>query len=190
MSEVRKPPRPRRRPLDEGAAAFVAEWYDAAMENARPWQRRTPALIAEIESEAHLALMDAAAMRARVENFPAFLNHIVGLAARKAIRSARPLGYRATPGRRPVVEAWTRQQEYPDRHDDLGRVELRDLAPKIAAAVARLPPRQAESFRSVCLDGASFEDAAAAMGVSVGTVSRSVHVARTRLRKAIARDVA
>jgi RNA polymerase sigma-70 factor (ECF subfamily) len=60
-----------------------------------------------------------------------------------------------------------------------------ELAEALRAALADLPDKQADVFCLHCLDGHSYKEVAAALGVSVDAVGVLLHRARQRLRQAL-----
>ena len=58
---------------------------------------------------------------------------------------------------------------------------LRGLTPKAAAALASLAPRYREAVTLVDLEQCSYRDAAARIGVPVGTIMSRLHRARKQL---------
>jgi RNA polymerase sigma-70 factor (ECF subfamily) len=74
-------------------------------------------------------------------------------------------------------------QPLPDRSDGPEAVAVgRELAERLQAAVARLPPRQAEVFCLRYLHDLGYEEIAAGLGVSRDAVAVALHEARARLR--------
>ncbi len=66
----------------------------------------------------------------------------------------------------------------PDQED---RLAIRDLS----AALEKLPHEQREAIILVGAEGLSYDDAAEALGVKVGTIKSRVNRARTRLAELI-----
>lgn len=60
-----------------------------------------------------------------------------------------------------------------------------DLAPAIRAAIEALPPLFAEVVRRVDVEGLSYEEAALALGIPVGTVRSRLYRARRQLQDAL-----
>lgn len=58
----------------------------------------------------------------------------------------------------------------------------------LPGALARLSPRHAEVIALVDVDGLTYDEAAAALGIPVGTVMSRLHRARHRMRAHLARD--
>ena len=96
-----------------------------------------------------------------------------GVAHRVAlrVRASRRRGWSAA-----GVEPWGVDDE-PER---------RELRTRVAAEVARLPVAYREAVRLCDLDGLTHEEAAARLGVAVGTVGSRVHRGRQILRRRLA----
>lgn len=69
-----------------------------------------------------------------------------------------------------------------------GRVDDERRMAQVVAAIGRLPDRDREVLTLVCCDGLSYEQAAAALGVAVGTVRSRVSRSRTRLTALMEED--
>jgi RNA polymerase sigma-70 factor (ECF subfamily) len=67
-------------------------------------------------------------------------------------------------------------------------VEGTELRAELNRVVADLPPGQREAIRLVYLAGASYDQAAAALGVSAGAVKTRLHKARAALRQRLGLD--
>lgn len=63
----------------------------------------------------------------------------------------------------------------------------RSTAPRIADALDRLSPRHVDVVRLVDIDGLTYDEAAAALGIPTGTVMSRLHRARRRLRAHLTR---
>jgi RNA polymerase sigma factor (sigma-70 family) len=99
---------------------------------------------------------------------------LIGRHRRAEIRQYRAL---ARTGRDPVTEPFT------DRVDAAQRA-ARAPTPH-AAALAKLPPARRDALLLVAWGGLTYEQAAVALGVPVGTVRSRMHRARNTLRRAL-----
>ena len=61
--------------------------------------------------------------------------------------------------------------------------EASELSARLRNALAALPPKQSEAFCLCCLDGFSYQEAAAHMNVSSQNVGVMVHRARAKLKE-------
>ena len=88
---------------------------------------------------------------------------------------------------RPVTE--TLADDVPDRRagDPSTEAEAAELGRLIAARVSALPPRQREVVILTCYEGLSPPEAAEVLGISQANVHATLHVARQRLRRELAR---
>jgi hypothetical protein len=75
------------------------------------------------------------------------------------------------------VDAWTEPQP-----DPAVVVEERELASRIAAAIAELPRGQREAVIAFYVGGLTYAETASALGITVGAVKTRLHKARERLR--------
>jgi len=100
--------------------------------------------------------------------------NLVGRHRRDEVRLYRAL---ARTGTDPVTEAFT------DRVDD--RVSAGTAGRRLAAGLARLPEELRDTLLLVVWGDLSYEQAAAALGVPVGTVRSRVSRARSKLRRAL-----
>jgi len=100
--------------------------------------------------------------------------NLIGRHRRAEIRLYRAL---ARTGADPVMEPFT------DRIDD--QVSAGTASRRLAAGLARLPEELRDTLLLVVWSGLSYEEAAAALGVPVGTVRSRVSRARSRLRRAL-----
>ena len=66
------------------------------------------------------------------------------------------------------------------------RAEQAELSARLRAALAHLPPKQADAFCLHCLEGWSYREVAEHLGTSVDDVGVCVHRARAALRERIA----
>jgi len=100
--------------------------------------------------------------------------NLIGRHRRAEIRLYRAL---ARTGADPVMEPFT------DRIDD--QVSAGTASRRLAAGLARLPEELRDTLLLVVWSGLSYEEAAAALGVPVGTVRSRMSRARSRLRRAL-----
>lgn len=100
--------------------------------------------------------------------------NLTGRHRRTEIRMYRAL---ARTGRDPVTEPFT------DRVD--AAASAAQAGTRLAAALAKLPAAYRDALLLVVWGDLSYEQAAAALGVPVGTVRSRVHRARSRLRRAL-----
>jgi len=101
--------------------------------------------------------------------------NLIGRHRRAEIRLYRAL---ARTGADPVMEPFT------DRIDD--QVSAGTASRRLAAGLARLPEELRDTLLLLVVwSGLSYEEAAAALGVPVGTVRSRVSRARSRLRRAL-----
>jgi RNA polymerase sigma factor (sigma-70 family) len=101
--------------------------------------------------------------------------HLIGRHRRSEIRAYRAL---ARTGTDPVTEPFT------DRVD--AAVSAEGMTRQLAGALARLPSAHRDALLLVAWGGLSYEQAAASLGVPVGTVRSRLSRARARLRLALA----
>jgi RNA polymerase sigma factor (sigma-70 family) len=101
-------------------------------------------------------------------------SHLIGRHRRSEIRTYRLF---AKTGADPVSAPFT------DRVDEA--VSAGAVRQRLAAALARLPATQRDALLLVAWSELSYGEAAAAMGVPVGTVRSRVNRARGRLRRAL-----
>lgn len=100
--------------------------------------------------------------------------NLIGRHRRAEIRLYRAL---ARTGADPVMEPFT------DRIDD--QVSAGTASRRLAAGLARLPEELRDTLLLVAWSGLSYEEAATALGVPVGTVRSRMSRARSRLRRAL-----
>jgi RNA polymerase sigma factor (sigma-70 family) len=100
--------------------------------------------------------------------------HLIGRYRRAEIRQYLVL---ARTGRDPVTEPFT------DQVDDA--VSACGARRQLAAALARLPAAHRDALLLIAWGDLSYPEAAAALGVPVGTVRSRVHRARARLRRSL-----
>ncbi len=100
--------------------------------------------------------------------------NLTGSRRRTEIRMYRAL---ARTGRDPVTEPFTDQVD--------GAVSAARAGKRLAAALAALPAAYRDALLLIVWADLSYEQAAAALDVPVGTVRSRVHRARTRLRRAL-----
>jgi RNA polymerase sigma-70 factor, ECF subfamily len=100
--------------------------------------------------------------------------NLIGRHRRAEIRLYRAL---ARTGADPVMEPFT------DRVDD--QVSAGTASRRLAAGLARLPEQLRDTLLLVAWSGLSYEEAATALGVPVGTVRSRMSRARSTLRRAL-----
>jgi len=100
--------------------------------------------------------------------------NLIGRHRRAEIRLYRAL---ARTGADPVMEPFT------DQVDD--RVSASAASRRLAAGLARLPEELRDTLLLVAWSNLSYEEAATALGIPVGTVRSRVSRARSRLRRAL-----
>lgn len=100
--------------------------------------------------------------------------NLIGRHRRAEIRLYRAL---ARTGADPVMEPFT------DRVDD--QVSAGTASRRLAVGLARLPDQLRDTLLLVAWSGLSYEEAATALGVPVGTVRSRMSRARSRLRRAL-----
>jgi RNA polymerase sigma-70 factor (ECF subfamily) len=100
--------------------------------------------------------------------------NLIGRHRRAEIRLYRAL---ARTGADPVMEPFT------DRVDD--QVSASTASRRLAADLARLPEELRDTLLLVAWSGLSYEEAATALGVPVGTVRSRMSRARSRLRRTL-----
>jgi RNA polymerase sigma-70 factor (ECF subfamily) len=100
--------------------------------------------------------------------------NLIGRHRRAEIRLYRAL---ARTGADPVMEPFT------DRVDD--RVSASTASRRLAAGLARLPDELRDTLLLVAWSGLSYQEAATALGIPVGTVRSRISRARSKLRRAL-----
>lgn len=116
---------------------------------------------------------------------------------RQPVRSPRAALQRLATAR--AIDRLRRRYREAGRHSDVPAGALTDSSPSpgeraaaselldtLRLALADLPEKQADAFCLHCLDGYSYAEAAALLGVSVDHVGVLIHRARARLREALA----
>ncbi len=111
--------------------------------------------------------------REAIEHWPGFLKSVATTTALKRLRER----YRQPRGELPDVprRAWAIDLAY-------GNAEATELAEHLRQALAELDPRQAEVFCLICLEGASYAEAAGQLGITENNVGVILSRARQRLR--------
>jgi RNA polymerase sigma-70 factor (ECF subfamily) len=84
--------------------------------------------------------------------------------------------------------AWLRSREERRSDTPSEMFDERETAARLSRALAELSPRKREVFVMVALEGASGEEAAAALGVPLNTIWTRLHHARNELRRALGED--
>jgi RNA polymerase sigma factor (sigma-70 family) len=100
--------------------------------------------------------------------------NLIGRHRRAEIRLYRAL---ARTGADPVLEPFT------DRVDD--RVSASTASRRLAAGLARLPTELRDTLLLVAWSGLSYQEAATALGIPVGTVRSRMSRARSKLRRTL-----
>ena len=100
--------------------------------------------------------------------------NLIGRHRRAEIRLYRAL---ARTGADPVMEPFT------DRVDD--RVSASTASRRLAAGLARLPEELRDTLLLVAWSGLTYQEAATALGIPVGTVRSRMSRARSKLRRAL-----
>ena len=100
--------------------------------------------------------------------------NLIGRHRRAEIRLYRAL---ARTGANPVMEPFT------DRVDD--RVSASTASRRLAASLARLPEELRDTLLLVAWSDLSYQEAATALGIPVGTVRSRISRARSKLRRAL-----
>ena len=135
-----------------------------------------PADAADCLQETFVAAWAVAARHA-VRNWPGLLQHLATARALDHLRgkqrlakrvSALDVGQLASPERGPAAQA-----------------QLAELAEQLAGALADLPERQSTVYCLRHLNGMSYEEIAAELGMTVGAVGVTLHRATQRLRAAL-----
>ena len=132
----------------------------------------------ECFQEAFLAAFEFS-RRQEVMNWRALLKRLV---AARAVDRLRRRHHQA--GRREAPD-WDGLLTRADR-PPAASAEDAELSDRLRAALALLPPRQAEAFCLHCLEGFSYQEVAQHMAVSVDAVGVLLHRARNRLRQLLA----
>jgi RNA polymerase sigma-70 factor (ECF subfamily) len=114
-----------------------------------------------------------ASVREPIVHWPGFLKSVATMNALKRLRER----YRQPRDGLPDVP--TTCADTADSHE---RTESTELAENLSQALAELDRRQAEVFCLICLEGASYADAARYLGISENNVGVILTRARQRLR--------
>jgi RNA polymerase sigma-70 factor (ECF subfamily) len=123
---------------------------------------------ADCFQETFVAAWNASA-RGPIEHWPGFLKSVATTTALKRLRER----YRQPKGELPDVAANGTDEN----------AEATELAEQLRQGLAELEPRQAEVFCLVCLEDASYAEAARHLGVTENNVGVILSRARERLRK-------
>lgn len=119
------------------------------------------------------------ARRQRVKHWPALLAR---LSTRRALDRLRQRTREATrhenPGRCSAIAS---ADAGPDQ-----QAQAAELSERLRAALAKLPPQQAEAVCLRCLNDLSYRQIAGELGVKTNAVGRILHRARARLREMLA----
>jgi RNA polymerase sigma-70 factor (ECF subfamily) len=102
---------------------------------------------------------------------------LLGIAAMMARRHRRSVGSLA---RR--LSTWSASLVPPEPPTPGDAFDSREIGRRMAKAVARLSPKRREAFVLVAIEGASGEEAAAALGIPLNTLWTRLHHARQDLR--------
>jgi RNA polymerase sigma-70 factor, ECF subfamily len=129
--------------------------------------------VADCFQETFVAAWNAAGREA-IENWPGFLKSVATTTALKRLRER----YRQPKGNLSDVPAT--RAEAVAAHEN---TESSELAEHLRRALSELDPRQAEVFCLVCLEGASYAEAARHLGITETNVGAILTRARQRLRE-------
>jgi RNA polymerase sigma-70 factor (ECF subfamily) len=136
---------------------------------------------ADCYQEAFAAAL-AVARREAVRNWPALLRRIVTTHALDRLRQRAIRGAIV-----PIAADVDVDSAAGSRVAEPSRVaEGRELLDAVRAALAQLPERHAEAFTLTCVEGMSYDEAAAVLGISKNNVGVLLHRARARLRELLA----
>jgi len=128
----------------------------------------------ECFQEAFLAAFEVS-RRQDVQNWRALLKH---LAAARAVDRLRRRRRQAS---RDQAPDWDSVPDHAPTPHQIA--EDAELSERLRAALALLPPSQADAFCLHCLEGFSYQEVAQHMAVSVDAVGVLLHRARNRLRQ-------
>jgi RNA polymerase sigma-70 factor (ECF subfamily) len=119
------------------------------------------------------AFLSAVEQPGTVGNWPGFLKRLATARALEQLRTR----YRDAPRSRDLDDPPA------PAADPLDAAAAGELADALRAALAEIDPQQAEVFCLVCLDGLSYPDAAAGLGVTANHAGVLLHRARAALRE-------
>jgi len=151
---------------------------DCALLSASLARRRgvPPDRVDDVVQEVLLTVHRARATYDPRRSFEAWLRIIVERRAIDVLRQLRRHGQRE-------VHAPLAYESYADEAiDHLVRIEHKDKAKQIGAALTELPPRQREAVQHLMVDDRSLADAAVLTGRSKGSLKVSLHRALNALR--------
>ena len=135
---------------------------------------------ADCYQEAFAAALGVA-RREAVRNWPGLLRRIVTTHALDRLRQ------RASRGLLVPIQSGVDLDAIDSRSPDPSRAaEGQEFLESVRAALAQLPERNAEAFMLTCIEGMSYDEAAAVLGVSTNNVGVLLHRARARLRELLA----
>ena len=118
-----------------------------------------------------------------VRNWGALLVRLATARAVDRLRQRVRRTSREVPGGRFVIDA------LPDRDPDSrpdGRAEQAEMSARLRAALAHLPPKQADVFCLHCLEGWTYREIAAHLETTTDDVGVSLHRARAALKEHLA----
>lgn len=185
---VARVPRRERRPLTPERQALAARYLPLARSLARRFKDSFPDSRDEFESDACLALTEAAEAfdPGRKVKFPTFARYRISGALRDTLRRRILHGYEGTPEEAPDLMTLHRHAE------EYGRVLAAELDPPVGEdtdaidSVERLirtvPPKHAAALRRIYLHGDTHARAARALGCSPSRVAYMHREALAMLR--------
>jgi RNA polymerase sigma factor (sigma-70 family) len=159
-------------------AAYERLLRDCALLSASLARRRgvPPDRVDDVVQEVLLTVHRARATYDPRRSFEAWLRIIVERRAIDVLRQVRRHGQRE-------VHAPLAYERYADEAiDHLVRIEHKDKAKQIGAALTELPPRQREAVQHLMVDDRSLADAAVLTGRSKGSLKVNLHRALNALR--------
>jgi RNA polymerase sigma-70 factor (ECF subfamily) len=135
---------------------------------------------ADCYQEAFAAAL-AVARREAVRNWPGLLRRIVTTHALDRLRQRVARGALVPVATNADVDEAVSRTADPSR-----AAEGREFLDAVRVALAQLPERHAEVFTLTCVEGLSYDEAAAVLGMSENNVGVLLHRARARLRELLA----
>jgi RNA polymerase sigma-70 factor (ECF subfamily) len=161
---------------DSGAAAIAARHHDGLYRFALGLSRRDRQEALGIVQQTYLEVLEGRADLAGARNPRAYLFGVARrvAASRRRRRSiwGRILGYEQIP-----------EPSRPELEDPEDAAAGGERTARLKAALGELPARQLEVISAVFGGGMTVEEAAEAMGVSVGSARTHYHRAKRRLKK-------
>ena len=135
----------------------------------------------DVTQAVFLSLIDGASLFRQEARFSTWLYRVT---ANRCLNHRALAGVRLRTG---LDDDLAQAATAPADQDPDRRVEAREREAMLADAMARLPDRQKMAVVLARFEGMSYEDVAAAMDCSVGTVESVLFRARQRLRKMLVR---